>query len=128
MVKALDSLELFEMLPQTKIGNIYVSDRVRKCIHMFSNDGKFLQSFGQDGSDAKKLQNARGVSVVGQYVYVADFDGHCVHVFTTEGQYVTSFGQKGKNEGNFNNPTGMCADEDGSLYVCEYSNGRVQKF
>ena len=57
------------------------------------------------------------MSVVGQYVYVADNTGHCVHVFTTEGQYVTSFGRKGKNEGNFNYPAGMCADEDGFLYV-----------
>ena len=95
---------------------------------MFSNDGKFLKSFGQDGSGVEILKYAVGVSVVGQYVYVADHNGHCVHVFTTEGQYVTSFGQEGKNEGNFNYPTGMCADEDGFLYVCDYSNGRVQKF
>ena len=82
--------------------NLYVSDYVRKCVHVFRNSGKFLYSIGHDqgGDGVKKLRGPWGVCVVGQYVYVADWDGACVSVFTTEGGYVTSFGHWGRNEGD----------------------------
>ena len=69
-------------------GNLYVSDFNKHCVHVFSNAGGFLRSFGQD-----RLGGPQGVCVAGQFVYVADWSKHCVCVFTTEGQYVTSFGQ-----------------------------------
>ena len=110
--------------------NLYVSDRVRKCVHVYSNSGEFLHSIGNDqGEDGvKKLSGPMGVCVVGQYVYVADWGGHCVSVFTTEGGYVTSFGQWGGNEGDFDEPSGVCVDKDGFVYVCDGDNNRVQVF
>ena len=64
----------------------------------------------------------------GQYVYVSNWDGHNISVFTTQGQYVTSFGQQGMGEGEFTHPLGMCVDRDGFMYVCDFSNRRVQVF
>ena len=110
--------------------NLYVSDYVKKCVHVFSNSGEFLHSIGHDqgGGGVKKLSGPMGVCVVGQYVYVAEWGGHCVSVFTTEGGYVTSFGEWGDNEGTFKYPSGVCVDKDGFVYVCEYGNNRVQVF
>ena len=110
--------------------NLYVSDRVRECVHVFSNSGEFLHSIGHDqgGVGMKNLKLLSGVCAVGQYVYVADRGGHCVSVFTTEGGYVTSFGQWGGNEGNFKYPWGVCVDKDGFVYVCDNGNYRVQVF
>ena len=110
--------------------NLYVNDKVRGCVNVFSNSGEFLHSIGHDqgGEGVKKLSSPRGVCVVGQYVYVADWVGACVSVFTTEGGYVTSFGQRGCNEGDFGGPRGMCVDKDGFVYVCDFSNNRVQVF
>ena len=107
--------------------NLYVSDYVRKCVHVFSNSGEFLHSIGHDqgGGGVKKLSGPEGVCVVGQYVYVADWNGDCVSVFTTEGGYVTSFGHVGSNEGDFKSPSGVCVDKDGFVYVCDGDNNRV---
>ena len=106
-------------------GNLYVSDKKNSCIHVFSNGGEFLCSFGQDGGD---LKYPVGVCVAGQYVYVTDKDNHSVSVFTTEGEYVTRFGHKGSGEGDLNVPLGLCADKDGFVYVCDFTNSRVQIF
>ena len=59
-------------------------------MHVFSNGGEFLHSFGQG-----KLKCPIGVCMTGQHVCVVDLFGHCVYVFTTEGEHVTSFGQCG---------------------------------
>ena len=107
-------------------GNLYVGDFSRDCVHVFSNGGEFLHSFGQ-GRGRVKLNNPHGVCVFGQYVYVACTNGHCVSVFITEGEYVTSFG-KGSGECDFRYPWGVCVDKDGYVYVCDNDNNRVQIF
>ena len=108
-------------------GNLYVGDFIRVCVHVFSNGGEFLHSFGQ-GGDGVKSRSLVGVCVFRQYVYVASCGGHCVSVFTTEGEYVTSFGKLGSGEGDFRSPWGACVDMDGYVYVCDSGNNRVQIF
>ena len=110
----------------SETGNIFVSCFVRGCVHVFNHGGEFLHSFGQ--GEGVKLNGPIGVGVFGQYVHVAEYKGHCVSVFTTEGEYVTSFGKCGSGEGDFNAPRGICVDKDGFVYVCDYSNHRIQAF
>ena len=104
-----------------KQGNIYVSSDSR--IQVLSNSGQFLRSI-----DCRKvgLKSPRGVCVSGNIVYVTDWDEHFISVFTTTGEFLTSFGGKGSQEGKFDSPCGMCVDEDGFLYVCDYMMRRIQ--
>ena len=118
----------FASISSDEHGNLYVSDRTNSCIMVFNNRGQFLRSFGCDENGVKKLNYPRGICVSGQYVYVSNWEGHNISVFTTQGQYVTSFGQWGKGEGEFYNPWGVCVDRDGFLYVCYFSNKRVQVY
>ena len=113
-------------LSSDKQGNLYVSDRDKRCVQVFSNGGEFIRSFGRDQNNM--LEWPFGVYVAGQYVYVADLSNHKLAVFTTEGKYVTSFGQWGGSEGNFNYPYGVCVDVDGFVYVCDSINRRLQIF
>ena len=98
-------------------GNLYVSDFERGCVHVFSNGGEFLHSFGK-GIGSVKLS-----APFGQYVYVASIGNHGVWVFTTEGEYVTSFGKH-----DLRSPRGICLDKDGYVYVCDYGGKRVVIF
>ena len=109
-------------------GNLYCADKDNSMIQVCSNDGVFLRSFGCDGKGEKKVKGPWGLCVSGHYVYVCN-DGYAnISVFTTDGVYVTSFGQRGSNEGNFNFPHSVCVDQDGFIYVIDYSNSRVQCF
>ena len=65
-------------------------------------------------------------------VYVADYYNHRIQKFTSTGQYLTKWGKAncatGTGEGEFNKPAGVAVDRDGSLYVADTENHRIQKF
>ena len=118
----------FMNLSSDSHGNLYVTDRDKSMIQVFSNDGVLLRSFGRDDNGMNKLTDPRGVCVSSEYVYVSNFDGHNVSVFTTAGHYVTSFGKEGQEEGEFRYPRGICSDQHAVVYVCDCFNHRVQSF
>ncbi len=97
-------------------------------IHVLSNGGEYLRSFGCDGNSVNKLSAPYGLCVASQYVYVTNCGNHTISVYTTEGEYVTTFGKRGSNEGDFKGPYGVCIDKDGFVYVCDWNNNRVQVF
>ena len=101
-------------------GNLYVTDYTKSRIHVFSNDGVFLRSFGQ------RLNGPWGVCVSGQYVYVANHSGHNVSVFTTAGDHVTTFGGYGNKKGGFYYPYHIFVDH--SVFVADSNNNRIQCF
>ena len=109
-------------------GNLYCADYTNAMIHVFSNDGVFLRSFGSDGKGEKKVKTPWGLCVSGHYVYVCSQGSYNISVFTTDGVYVATFGQRGSNEGDFIFPHSVCVDQDGFVYVTDYSNSRVQCF
>ena len=109
-------------------GNLYCADKTNAMIHVFSNDGVFLRSFGRDGKGEKKVKGPWGLCVSGHYVYVCNYFSYNISVFTTDGVYVTSFGQRGSNEGDFKSPISVCVDQDGYVYVTDKFNNRVQCF
>ena len=109
-------------------GNLYVTDYTNDCIHIFSNNGVFVCSFGCDSNGVKRLDSPNYVCVSGHYVYVTNYFGHYVSVFSTAGDYVTSFGQYGGGDGDFDYPCGVCTDKDGFVYVADCCNNRVQCF
>ena len=109
-------------------GNLYCADNDSSMIHVFSNDGVFLRSFGSDGKGEKKVKSPWGLCVSGHYVYVCNLGSFNISVFTTDGVYVSSFGQCGSNEGDFEYPHSICVDQDGFVYVTDRYNSRVQCF
>ena len=107
-------------------GNLYVTDYTKSRIHVFSNDGVFLRSFGRDGNGVERLNGPTGLCVSGQYVYVANYKGHNVSVFTTAGDHVTTFGEKGSKEGSFVHLYHIFVDH--SVFVADLNNHRIQCF
>ncbi len=112
-------------------GNLYVSDRDNHCICVLSNQGYFLNRFGNCGNGVETLTRPLGLCVSEQYVYVCNngqnTSNHNIYVFTTEGKFVTKFGSKGGNDGQFNVPVSICMDQDKFIYITDYDNQRIQK-
>ena len=53
---------------------------------------------------------------------------HRVQKFTKDGQFITAFGEYGSDKGQLNMPWGIAVDDEGSVYVADWRNDRVQKF
>ena len=103
-------------------GNLYCADGDNDMIQVFSNDVVFLHSFGSDETGEKIVNYPIGLCVSGHYVYVCNDGFRNISVFTTDGVYVTSFSSIKID------PHSVCVDQDGFVYVTDYSYGRVHCF
>jgi DNA-binding beta-propeller fold protein YncE len=62
-------------------------------------------------------------------LYVADGYGNArVHRFAPDGRLLQSWGQPGSGPGEFQVPHGIAVDADGTVYVADRENSRVQLF
>ncbi len=95
---------------------------------------------GVSGAGAGQLATPRALAVAGDgTVYVADTGNNRVEVFGADGQYLREWGGTckliennqgcvGDGRGQFNEPWGIAVGSDGSVYVSDTWNSRVQKF
>jgi len=94
---------------------------------------------GQPGSQAGQLNFPRAVAVdTSGNIYVADSGNDRVVVFASDGTFIRSWGSTckldtgegcaGEGRGQFNEPWGIAVGADGSVYVSDTWNHRVQKF
>jgi len=90
--------------------------------------------FGSEGSAPGQLQGPRGIEVGPDgFVYIADSGNHRVQKFTTDGEFVAAWGgpstietEAGVPRG-FNEPWDVAVAPDGTIYVADTWNHRIQK-
>lgn len=109
---------------------VYVADITAKRIVVFDLDGNYLRTFGD------KQDFERPVSVAADptsdKVYVVDTGGietesHRVIIYHGKtGEKLGTLGKRGKGPDEFNIPLQISAAPDGSIYVVDSGNFRVQ--
>ena len=116
-------------------GSVYVADRGNHRIQKFTSQGVFVTKWGTQGTGDGQFDYPVDVTVAsGGSVYVADRDNYRIQKFTSQGVFVTKWGTQGTDDGQFdyprghNNPVGIAVASDGSVYVAEIGNQRIQKF
>ncbi len=125
---------------------VYVADRDSSVCIVYTLDGKPIQMLGRHGvhSDtgcelpASLVPRAAGpfnypselVPSPSGDLYVSDgYRNARVHRFTDHGQLKTSWGEPGKTEPNqFHLPHSLVVGNDGTVYVCDRENHRIQVF
>jgi DNA-binding beta-propeller fold protein YncE len=111
-------------------GRLYVTDHLANVVRVYSPEGKSLLKFGE-----LQLQRPTGIAIDRRrgLVYVTAGAGseskhHRVEVFTLQGKYVRTIGTRGNDPGQFNFPANLAVSKDGSLFVVDMLNFRVQVF
>ncbi|HEX4171419.1 MAG TPA: hypothetical protein VHY82_02965 [Acetobacteraceae bacterium] len=124
---------------------VYTTDRSDSVAKSFTLDGKKLLQLGQRGvhSDTGCTGSPwLALRAAGPFnhptemimhpngdIYVTDgYRNARVHRFTRDGQLIRSWGTPGKAEGQFHLPHSIAFDPDGTLYVADRSNKRIQIF
>ncbi|MCP4544386.1 MAG: TIGR03663 family protein [Chloroflexi bacterium] len=91
--------------------------------------------FGSQGAEPGQFEKPNGITIDpnGRFVYVADTGNHRIQKFTTGGQFVAAWDQifaietdSGPVE-QFNEPWSIAVSEDGTIFVADTWNHRVQK-
>lgn len=113
-------------------GEVFVADTEAQRIMVYDAEGKFLRVIGADAelqrpSDVA-IDDARG------RVYVVETGGvdsqqHGIRVFDlSSGAELDQIGVRGQEPGQFNIPLQAAVDSEGTLYVNDSGNFRVQAF
>ncbi|MDH5258394.1 MAG: 6-bladed beta-propeller [Gammaproteobacteria bacterium] len=115
----------------SKDEEIFVADNTAKRIAVFDLDGNFLRAFG----NKNLLTRPVGVATdpTSNKIYVIDTggiesDNHHVLVFDGKtGKHLQTIGKRGRDKNEFNLPLQAATTSDGTLYVVDGGNFRVQK-
>lgn len=115
-----------------KSGNIYVADNTARRAVVFDRDGNFLRAFGS--RELMRRPSGIAVSPDETRAYVIDTGGietqkHHLLIFDAQtGEHLKTIGTRGREEGNFNLALQVTTTPDGSVYVTDSGNFRVQAF
>ena len=95
-------------------GEIYAADGYgNSCVHRFSAQGDWLQTWGRPGSASGEFSTPHGIWVDHQNrVLVVDRENNRVQVFDREGQYLSEWG-------DFYHPMAIYQDSAGLFYVTD---------
>jgi DNA-binding beta-propeller fold protein YncE len=102
-----------------------------------TSSAAFVRKWGTYGSGDGQFYHPGGVAVASDgSVYVADTNR--IQKFTSEAVFVSKWGTRGKAGSGwfarlsktvqFDMPNGVAVASDGSVYVSEWVNNRIQKF
>jgi uncharacterized protein (TIGR03663 family) len=93
------------------------------------------QILGEFGTASGQFQSPHGVAVAPDgSLYIADTGNHRIQHMSSEGEILNTWGSltttvdQAPPEGTFNEPWGITVGPDGSVYVADTWNHRIQKF
>ena len=130
--------------------NLWVVDKGAHTVIKFNPEGLVVLNLGRrpEGPDEPEYYNARKIAqnpprpVDGYFngstdvtwdpqdnIYVSDGYGNSrIAKFDKHGNWIKSWGARGNATGQFNTPHNIVADRDGSIYVADRGNARIQVF
>jgi DNA-binding beta-propeller fold protein YncE len=104
-------------------GRVYVADRTNARIQVFTGDGKFLGKWTDIGNPWGLAYTAKEDAI-----YMADGSNNRIIKLNLDGQILGVLGSYGKAQGKLDFAHHIAVDLEGSIYVVEIKNWRVQKF
>ena len=105
-------------------GNVYVADLYNHRIQVFTN-GVYLKEFGKQSG----LEEPVSITIDSHdVVYVGDGRNNRLSIFHTDGEFIKSIGKEENGPLQFDGPHGLAVDKEGTLYVCDTFNHRIQIF
>jgi hypothetical protein len=105
-----------------KDDRVFVSDLRNNRVQQFDADGKFVAAFTVSGQPG-------GIAVDGGgTIYVSLFDKDRIGAYSREGKPLREWGETGRGAGQFKSPAGLAVGPEGSVYLGDDVNRRIQKF
>lgn len=112
-------------------GAVFVADTWNHRIQKFSPAGEFITMWGYFGQAETPtgFWGPRSI-VIDQMgrVFISDTGNKRIAVFDEQGNFIAQYGTTGMQPGEFNEPTGLALSTDGTLYVADTWNQRIQSF
>jgi tripartite motif-containing protein 71 len=100
-----------------------------KSIKKFDSNGKFITSWGSEGTGNGQFLRPEDVTVDSSSgtIFVADFEGNNIQKFTSDGNFITKWGSEGYGDGQFWLPHDIAIDSSDNVYVVDSGNVHEKK-
>ncbi len=111
------------------LGNAWATDAANHKVYVFNPEGKYVYSFGSEGTEAGKLKGPAGVAITSSgNILVADGGNNRIQEFESDGSFLRQFGSGGTSNAQFNEPRGIAVGADGVALVADASNRRIGRW
>ena len=108
-------------------GAIYLADRHTGTIFVYMPEGVFIKTIRHVAG--RPLQDPASLAVgFGGQIFILESSANRVLKLDWLGRELKTWGSKGSERGQFDMPSKVALSDDGSLYVADTGNHRVQKF
>lgn len=109
-------------------GKVYVADLKNSRIQVFSPEGQWLGVIPDRARDPDLKVGPLSLATDAKgYLYVTTVN-HEVMIFDDKDRFVRKFGHGGEGDGELGYPNGIAVAEDGTIWVADSNNGRIQMF
>ncbi len=121
-----DKLNAPSDIAVSRDGLIYVVDGLNNKIRIFNQKGKFVSSFGKQGSGSGQFRFPLGIDIDNSgRVYIADSGNHRLQIFNPEGNFIAKISIPSKNNRPAD-PTDVVVDDSRNrCYIVDNDNHRV---
>lgn len=111
-------------------GRVFVSDRIRAAIDMFSPEGAYIGSYRPEAvMDEPWLPLGLSFDSLSRLLVTDHREGkHRVLVFRPNEYLDLAFGEEGQAAGQFSFPYTTVVDSKGQIYVSDSNNARIEVF
>ena len=108
-------------------GTLLAADAANGRLWHLAADGSLLGDFpGERERERSGLSQPVGLAVAGDEVFVTDVKDQRIKVFSVGGRFLRSFGDAGFRPGQLSFANSLAIGLDGSLFVADSNNRRVQ--
>ena len=102
--------------------NVLVTDQYTDCIQLFTHDGRLIRRIKSSDKPYAITSSPTGHFITGHH----NGDDNKIRVWSPTYQLINQFGKNGSERGEFLGPTGMDIDSNGTIYITESDNKRLQ--
>lgn len=122
----------WDVAVQPGTGRLFLANRESNEIEVFSGDGAYITRWGKVGPLDGQFKFPQGVAFLpnGNLV-VTDSGNNRLQVFSIDnvgnGAFVAKYGSTGTGPGQFQTPAAVSTAVDGSIWVADTRNNRIQR-
>lgn len=109
-------------------GNAWITDNGNQRIVVFNPQNDFIRQITPPGKDHLPDYTGIAIDPRNNILWLADNDAHHLHRYDLPAQQHRIIGQFGRSLGQFHYPHLLDMADDGTLFVTDVLNGRIQRF